>query len=117
MCIDISACHFCDLAHTTLLPLEMKSKEISQKYKSLDEDEMAKWKGKAGEAKEDYKKKLAVYEKSKPADEKKSEKKPSKKKPVKEKKEKKPEPKPASSDSEDSGSYASSSDSDSDESD
>mmetsp|Transcript_2163 Transcript_2163/g.3395 ORF Transcript_2163/g.3395 Transcript_2163/m.3395 type:complete len:826 (-) Transcript_2163:72-2549(-) len=93
------------------------SKEISQKYKSLDEDEMAKWKGKAGEAKEDYKKKLAVYEKSKPADEKKSEKKPSKKKPVKEKKEKKPEPKPASSDSEDSGSYASSSDSDSDESD
>eukprot|EP00577_Skeletonema_sp_RCC1716_P010409 CAMPEP_0113398806 /NCGR_PEP_ID=MMETSP0013_2-20120614/15181_1 /TAXON_ID=2843 ORGANISM="Skeletonema costatum, Strain 1716" /NCGR_SAMPLE_ID=MMETSP0013_2 /ASSEMBLY_ACC=CAM_ASM_000158 /LENGTH=823 /DNA_ID=CAMNT_0000283623 /DNA_START=183 /DNA_END=2654 /DNA_ORIENTATION=- /assembly_acc=CAM_ASM_000158 len=93
------------------------SKEISQKYKSLDEDEMAKWKGKAGEAKEDYKKKLAAYEKSKPADEKKSEKKPSKKKPVKEKKEKKPEPKPASSDSEDSGSYASSSDSDSDESD
>uniref|UniRef100_A0A7S2K9C9 HMG box domain-containing protein n=1 Tax=Skeletonema marinoi TaxID=267567 RepID=A0A7S2K9C9_9STRA len=93
------------------------SKEISQKYKSLDEVEMAKWKGKAGEAKEDYKKKLAAYEKSKPADEKKSEKKPSKKKPVKEKKEKKPEPKPASSDSEDSGSYASSSDSDSDESD
>jgi len=93
------------------------SKEISQKYKSLDEDEMAKWKGKADEAKEDYKKKLAAYEKSKPADEKKSEKKPSKKKLVKEKKEKKPEPKPASSDSEDSGSYASSSDSDSDESD
>mmetsp|Transcript_8785 Transcript_8785/g.13166 ORF Transcript_8785/g.13166 Transcript_8785/m.13166 type:complete len:825 (+) Transcript_8785:209-2683(+) len=90
------------------------SKEISQKYKSLDEDEMAKWKGKAGEAKEDYKKKLAAYEKSKPADEKKSEKKPSKKKPGKEKKEKKPEPEPASSDSEDSGSYASDSDSDSD---
>jgi len=92
------------------------TKEISQKYKSLDEDEMAKWKGKADEAKEEYKKELAVYEKSKPKeDKKKSEKKPSKKKqPIKEKK---PEPKPSSSDSEDSGSYASSSDSDSDDSD
>eukprot|EP00986_Skeletonema_menzelii_P009863 scaffold4599_cov138-Skeletonema_menzelii.AAC.9 len=91
------------------------TKEISQKYKSLDEDEMAKWKGKADEAKEEYKKELAVYEKSKPKEDKKSEKKPSKKKqPIKEKK---PEPKPSSSDSEDSGSYASSSDSDSDDSD
>lgn len=95
----------------------MKSKEISQKYKALGDDEMAKWKGKADEAKEEYEKKLAAYEKSKPAESgKKSEKKPSKKKPIKEKKS---APKPASSgsDSEDSGSYASSSDSDSDDSD
>ena len=91
----------------------MKSKEISQKYKALDEDEMAKWTGEAGKAKEDYKKVFAAYEKNKPEEsEKKSEKKPSKGKAIKEKK---PAPKPASSDSEDSGSYASSSDSDSDD--
>ena len=94
--------------------INTKAKEIGSRYKDLDEDEKAKWTGKADELKEEYKKELAKYEKSKPAAESEKKKKSSSEKKPSSKK-KKPEPEPASSDSEDSGSYASeSSDLDSD---
>jgi hypothetical protein len=43
-----------------------QAKEIGTRYKSLSEEEMAKWTGKAEKAKEVYKKEMEEYEKTKP---------------------------------------------------
>lgn len=91
----------------------LQAKEIGTRYKSISEDEKAKWQAKADAAKEVYKKEFAEYEITKPKkEEEKETKKP--KADSKKKKKKQPEPEPESSDDSDSDDDSDDSDSDSD---